>query len=165
VAIEERITVDRERARPRLGKGREDIIKFRSLTDDQLKDAKDRFDKALEEFIDKGAEVSIHALSEMLSLAGLPHLSTSIVKDLYTAQLSRLSKAIVDPIADALFRPGSEEASLATATLARAWERPVFDEKVLPPGIDKPTVADRLQERMNREIVEKAAREAVREKR
>jgi hypothetical protein len=136
-----------------------------ALTDDQLKDAKDRFDKALELFLDKGAEITIHPLSEMLSLAGLPHLTTSIVKDLYGARLTRLSKAIVDPLADALFRPRSYEASLAPVALARAWERPVFDEKVLPPRIATPTVGDRLAERANRMIVEKVVRETAREAR
>lgn len=137
----------------------------KKLTANELKDAKERFDKAFDDFIDKAAEISIHPLSEMLSTAGLPDLTTSIVKDLYAAQLTRLSKDVVDPVADALYRPGSSEANLAPVALERAWQRPVFEEKGLPPTIDRPTVAARLVERLNRGIVERAVREAVKERR
>ena len=83
-------------------------------------------------------------------------------KELYTSQVKRLTKNIIDPLADSLFRPHSPEASVALETLSRASQRPVFDEKAIPPKIASPTVADRLEERERRLVIEKAVRETVR---
>lgn len=134
----------------------------KAFTDDQLKEAKEQFTKALDLFVELGAELTIHPLTEMLQAEGLPELTSSIVKELYTSQVKRLTKNIIDPLAHSLFRPHSPEASVALETLSRASQRPVFDEKAIPPKIASPTVADRLEERERRLVIEKAVRETVR---
>ena len=130
----------------------------KAFTADQLKEAKEHFTKALDLFVESGAELSIHPLAKMLQSEGLPNLTTSIVKDLYTSQVKGLTKNIIDPLADSLFRPHSPEASFALDALSRASQRPVFDEKALPPKIARPTVADRVEEREKRILVEKVGK-------
>jgi hypothetical protein len=110
------------------------------FTEDQIKEENEGFKKALDIFVEKAADISIHPLFESL---GLPELPESIVRELYTAEVSHLSKKITEPLADSLFRPGSVQANNAVSELTEIANRPALDVAVLPTRLVEPTMGDR----------------------
>ena len=126
------------------------------------------------ELAPKAADISIHPLFESL---GLPELPESIVRELYTAEVSHLSKKITEPLADSLFRPGSVQANNAVSELTEIANRPALDVAVLPTRLVEPTMGDRAPGQVReadelarklvdpnyelKEIPRKAVREAI----
>jgi hypothetical protein len=95
----------------------------------------------------------------MFNSVGLADAVPKIVKNLYEEEISTLSKAITEPLADTLFRAESLAAKEAPNKLTEIAERPVFDPTVLPADVVKPTFADRVKINKEREIKYKAVEE------
>jgi hypothetical protein len=125
----------------------------KAFTDEQRKEAKETFNKALDRFVESGADITAHPLAEMLKAEEMPEVVTSIVKALYTSQLKTLTK----DIAESMLRPGSSEAGPTFAVPAPALQRPVFDAKALPREITAPTATEAS------ENARKAAEQATRD--
>jgi len=113
-----------------------------NFTNEEIKDAKEKFEEGLNEFASKAADQTFHPVSEMLKNAGLSDLTEAIVSKLYNSEVSRLAKRISGPLADWLFGSSSVPDEAIIAKLAAVAERPVFDETVLPGKVLKPTVKD-----------------------
>ena len=134
-----------------------------SFTSDEIKEAKERFLKSLDIFVDKGADLTFHPLAEFLTAQGLPQLVQAAVNDLYASQVTHLSKEVTEPLADLLFRTEFAPGKASFETFSKISERLVFDTAALPREIVAPTVEQRRSAKMDREIVAKSAREAIRE--
>jgi hypothetical protein len=134
----------------------------RKFSDEEIRDAKTRFESALDEFVREGAGLSFHPLQNMLEAGGLPDLAQSIVKDLYKSELYRLAKDISSPLADSLFRAGSVPADSTVAKLAAIVKRPAFESRSLPAEVRTPTLERRLSERVERTSVRNSVERAGR---
>jgi hypothetical protein len=134
----------------------------RFFSDDQIAEAKEKFKNALDEFVKGGADLSTHPLSKMFSSVGLPDAVPEIVKDLYKAEASTLSKTITEPLADILFRAESPTAKEVPKKLSEIAKRSVFDSTALPAVVVKPTYADRMKVKNEREVKSEAVREVRR---
>ena len=133
----------------------------RRLTDDEVKDTKDKFTTALDKFVDKGADFSSHPLSQILAAAGLPSLLQSIVKDLYAAELTHMSKNITEPLANVLFHTAGVAAEDAIANVSNVAGEAVFDGKSMPAGIVSPTYEGRLAEKQRAKELRQNVKDAV----
>jgi hypothetical protein len=124
----------------------------RKFTNEEIEDAKKRFETVLDEFAREGAKLTSHPLSTMLEAAGVPDLTQSIVEDLYKSEVSRLAKGISGPLAESLFSSSSVPADAIVGKVAALAARPVFDETALPREIRTPI--------FYRESIERAAERA-----
>ncbi len=136
----------------------------RRFTKVQIKEANEQFEKALDIFVEKGADISIHPLTKLLELLGLPELPEAIVHKLYTSEISHLAEMVTRPLADLLFRHDAAQADSALANFSESANRPVFDVAALPSKLVNPTIGDRSPELATREKEEeRAAERAARE--
>jgi hypothetical protein len=124
------------------------------LTDSQIGEAKEQYDKTIEEFVDKEAEISVQPISRILEDAGLPLLAESIVEELYKDEAVYLSKRLSDPLFEVAFHPTATIPEEALTKVARVANRPTFDEASLPPEIVNPSSADRVKVRAQRQPLE-----------
>ena len=136
----------------------------RRFTKVQIKEANEQFEKALDIFVEKGADISIHPLTKLLESLGLPELPEAIVHKLYTSEISHLAEMVTRPLADSLFRHDAAQADSALANFSESANRPVFDVAALPSKLVNPTIGDRSPELATREKEEeRAAERAARE--
>jgi hypothetical protein len=126
------------------------ILRSPVLSDEEKKDAKDKFDQALDTFIDQASDLSAQPLEIMLTNAGLPEFGRSIIKDVYNAELLDIAKKVADPLADAFFKAGSSPIESIEGRVADAVERPIFDVNSIPREVVAPTAEERTSEKERR---------------
>ena len=134
----------------------------RPMTEEQRRDAKTAFDKTLENFVLEGAKFASEPLTDLLTKAGTPDMTSELVKELYKEQIKRLSKIFADPLADVMFRPNTPSAVAAPTRIMDAARRPVFDVGSLSREVVRPTATERIEKATRevgvRETVKRAAR-------
>lgn len=132
----------------------------RRFTRDQITEANEQFKKALDMFVERGADIPLDPLTRLLESVGLPELPGAIVKTLYTTAISHLAEKVTKPLADSLFRPNSIQENTALADISEIANDPVFDVGALPTRLIAPTIEDRAPELAAREkAVEEAGQE------
>lgn len=119
----------------------------RQLTDNERRDAKEHFEKTVDEFVDKQAELSSKPISRIFEAVGLPMLAQSIIEELYKDEVIRLSKHLSDPLSELLFRPTATLSENSLAKISVAANRPIFDLASLPAEVVKPAYSDRVKVR------------------
>lgn len=135
----------------------------RYFSDDEIKDAKDKFDKALDKFVESNADWSVHPLSKMLVAAGLPDLVPAIIKDLYKSEVSSFAKKLTNPLVDNLFQVRPIPAEVTIARFTEIAQHPIFDPASLPAVLVTPTYQDRVTKKEIRRIEIKAVEDAIRD--
>jgi hypothetical protein len=137
----------------------------RRFTEEQIKEANEQFKKALDIFVEKGADISIDPLAKLLEPLGLPELPElpeSIVHELYTSEISHLAEKATKPLADSLFRHDLVQADNALAEFSDIANRPVFDFEAVK--LVTPAIGERAPELTAKEEAEKRGRERAAER-
>jgi hypothetical protein len=83
------------------------MLRNQTFSEEVKKDAKDKFDKALDLFVDQASDLSAQPIATMLTEAGMPEFLRSIIKDLYNTEVLAMAKKVADPLADAYFKDNS----------------------------------------------------------
>ena len=137
----------------RIQEFRLESILGRKLSNEEIRNARELFEKALTEFVRTGADLSFHPLSKLLEAEGQSMLFDSIVEDLYKYELSRMAKDVSSPLADSFFRSSTVPADSTVTKLAAIAQRPVFSVTSLPVKVRNPSYGARLSKWVARGIV------------
>lgn len=128
----------------------------RTWTESDRAEAKRTFDEALKIVVSDMVKLTSHPLSQVLGEANAPELLRDVVVDLYKAEAKALSRAVAEPMSDALFRPTLPAGTTAADRFVRIASRPVFDSALLPSDLAYPSVERRLELKRASEAAAKA---------